>query len=229
MVGVELMASWQQTRKVNNDELLLRVKSTIGNWKAGKFMPLVCRPFSLNSYCLSKVWFRTHSVDLRAGDLTALTSACKSWLNQDMLEKPSELLLYQPVEESGLGMHHVQSKALASLISTFLQTADNPFFQQSLYHSVLYRRYCLQDETATELGLPPYYSMEFFNIIREVVENSPLDPVHMTVKQWYTYILELKVTMEKIDDEGRLKAKLCKVEEREPENNWQIKKSTRLY
>ena len=27
--------------------------------------------------------------------------------------------------------------------------------------------------------------------------------------------------MEKIDDEGRLKAKLCKVEEREPENNWQ--------
>jgi hypothetical protein len=27
--------------------------------------------------------------------------------------------------------------------------------------------------------------------------------------------------MEKIDDEGRMKAKLCKVEEREPENNWQ--------
>ena len=63
MVGVELLASWQRTRKVNNDELLTRVKSTIGSWKSGKFMPLVCRPFSLNSYCLSKVWFRTHSVD----------------------------------------------------------------------------------------------------------------------------------------------------------------------
>ena len=63
--------------------------------------------------------------------------------------------------------------------------------------------------------------MEFFNIIREVVENSPLNPVYMTVKQWYTYLLEIKVTMEKIDDEGRMKSKLCKVEEREPDNNWQ--------
>ena len=27
--------------------------------------------------------------------------------------------------------------------------------------------------------------------------------------------------MEKIDDEGRMQSKLCKVEEREPENNWQ--------
>ena len=42
MVGVELLASWQQTRKVNNDELIARVKSTIGSWKSGKFMPLVC-------------------------------------------------------------------------------------------------------------------------------------------------------------------------------------------
>ena len=46
MVGVYLMASWQQTRKLNNNELI----------------PLVSRPFSLNSYCLIKVWFRTHSV-----------------------------------------------------------------------------------------------------------------------------------------------------------------------
>ena len=29
MIGVELLASWQQTRKVNNDELIERVKSTI--------------------------------------------------------------------------------------------------------------------------------------------------------------------------------------------------------
>ena len=135
MLGVELLASWQQTRKVNNDEILSRIKSTVGSWKSGKFMPLVCRPFSLNSYCLSKAWFRTHSVDLRVEDIASYSSACKNWLYQDMLEKPSELLLYRPVEEGGLGLHHVKSKALASLISTFLQTAANPRFQQSLYHS----------------------------------------------------------------------------------------------
>ena len=185
-------------------------------------MPLVCRPFSLNSYCLSKAWFRTHSVDLRAGDISAYSSACKSWLYQDMLEKPSELLLYRPVEEGGLGLHHVQSKAMASLISTFLQTAANPGFQQSLYHSLLYRRNCLEDDTAPDLILPPYYSRDFFNIIKDVVQNSPLNPIHMSVNQWYRHLLETNVTMEKVDDEGRMVSKLCKVEEREPDTNWQL-------
>ena len=156
------------------------------------------------------------------GDITAYSSACKSWLYQDMLEKPSELLLYRPVEEGGLGLHHVQSKAQVSLISTFLQTAANPGFQNSLYHSLLYRRHCLQDETVPDLVPPPYYSREFFNIIKDVVENTPLNPVHMSVKQWYRHLLETNVTMEKVDDEGRMVAKLCKVEEREPNTDWQL-------
>ena len=155
VVGVELLASWQQTRKVNNDELSDRVKNTIGAWKSGKFMPLVSRPFSINSYCYSKVWFRTHSVDLRVSDVKAISSACKGWLYQDMLEKPSELLLHRPVEEGGLGLHHLQSIALASLINTFLQTSANPSFQQSPYHSLLYRRHCLQDNSVPDIELPP--------------------------------------------------------------------------
>ena len=163
-LGVDLLASWQQTRKANNDELLSRVKSTIGSWKSGKFVPLACRPFSVNSFCLSKVWFRTNSVDL---------SACKGWIYQDMFEKPEELLLYRPVEEGGLGLHHIKSKALAGLISTFLQTAANPCYQQSLYHSLLYRRHCLLDDSALDIAAPPYYSGNFFSIIREVKENIP--------------------------------------------------------
>ena len=156
MVGVELMASWQQTRNVNNEEVLRRLKSTINSWKSGKFMPLVCRPFSLNTYCLSKAWFRSQSVDLRAGDVTAYTRACKSWLYQDIVEKPSELLLYRPTEEGGLGLFHVQCKALSGLIATFLQTAANGNFQNSLYHSILYRYYCLLDHTVPKLDPPPY-------------------------------------------------------------------------
>ena len=112
-VGVHLQATWQKTRKQNNDELVERVKGTIGAWKSGKFMPLVCRPFSLNSYALSKVWFRTHSVDMRAGDITTLASLCKSYMYQDMLEKPSELVLYRKVEHGGLGLHNVKCKAMA--------------------------------------------------------------------------------------------------------------------
>ena len=130
-----------------------------------------------------------------------------------MFEKPEELLLYRPVEEGGLGLHHIKSKALAGLISTFLQTAANPCYQQSLYHSLLYRRHCLLDDSAPDIAAPPYYSGNFFSIIREVKENTPLNPVHMTVREWYHYLLEKEVTMETVDDEGRMVAKLCKVEE----------------
>ena len=73
----------------------------------------------------------THSVDMRAGDITTLASLCKSYMYQDMLEKPSELVLYRKVEDGGLGLHNVKCKAMASLISTFLQTA------------ALFRFYCL--------------------------------------------------------------------------------------
>ena len=78
--GVQLQATWQKTRKENNDELLSKIKTTINSWKSGKFLPLVCCPFSINSYALSRIWFRTSSVDLRVGDITTMTSLCKSYV-----------------------------------------------------------------------------------------------------------------------------------------------------
>ena len=129
-----------------------------------------------------------------------------------MFEKPNDLLLYRTTEEGGLGMHHVQSKALAGLIVTFLQTAANPRFQQSLYHSLLYRRHCLMDLTAPNLPPPPYYSKVFFETIKDVHENSPLNPVHMTVKEWYRHLVEKQVTMVTVDDEGRMMPRLCNLE-----------------
>ena len=59
MVGVTLKATWTQTRKVNGDEIQQRVDNTVKPWKAGKFMPITQRSWSLNSFALSKVWFRT--------------------------------------------------------------------------------------------------------------------------------------------------------------------------
>ena len=183
-------------------------------------MPLVCRPFSLNSYALSKVWFRTHSVDMRAGDITTLASLCKSYMYQDMLEKPSELVLYRKVEHGGLGLHNVKCKAMASLISTFLQTAANKRYQQSLYHNTLYRYYCLGEESVPKPDIPPYYNQQFFDIIKTVKEKTPLNPIYLTVKEWYNYLLEKEVTMEVVDEEGRQRARLCRVELQCPTNDW---------
>ena len=123
MVGVTLMASWVKTRKANGDAVQLRVKNTVNPWKTGKFLPMTQRGWSLNAYALSKVWFRAKSVDLRVCDLKNISSSCKSWLYQDMLIKPEEMLLHRPPSYGGLGLHPVKQKALAGFISTFIQTA----------------------------------------------------------------------------------------------------------
>ena len=101
-------------------------------------MPLSLRPWSINSFLLSKVWFKCGTVDLRVGDITAITSAFKSWLYSDLWEKPSEDVMCRPVCAGGLGVESVKFKALAILIRCFLETAVNPQFQQSLFHSALY-------------------------------------------------------------------------------------------
>ena len=69
-------------------------------------------------------------------------------------------------------------------------------------------------------GVPPYYAGDFFNIIREVKEKSPLNPVHMSVKQWYSYLLERNVIEREIDEDGRRELVPCKVEERDPAAPW---------
>ena len=49
MVGVELKATWIQTRKANGDSIKSKVSTTINSWMDGKFMSLTCRPWSLNT------------------------------------------------------------------------------------------------------------------------------------------------------------------------------------
>ena len=65
MVVVQLRATWIQTRKANGDIIQQRVTNTINPWRGGKFMSLSMRPWSVDNYALSKVWFRCGSVDLR--------------------------------------------------------------------------------------------------------------------------------------------------------------------
>ena len=153
-------------------------------------MPFIMRPFSLN-----KVWFCTNCVDLRITDISSINSKCKAWLYQDMLEKHQEMVLYRTAEQGGLGLHKVKFKALASLITTFLQTAANPRFRTSLYHSSLFIFHILKEETIPDPGFPPYYDEKFFDTIRHYHENSPLYIIHRTSKQWYRALVEDNVTM----------------------------------
>jgi hypothetical protein len=140
-LGCKLYADYRKTRMENGELLKKKVKDQINSWRSGKFMPLTSRPWSLNSYCLSKLWYRTGCLELRLRDSNAITSNIKSWLYQEMILKPQEIMLYRPVDQGGLGMHNVKVRAAAMLAHTFLAQALSPRFPTNHYFHTLYRWY----------------------------------------------------------------------------------------
>ena len=221
MVGVELRSTWVQTRKANGDILQKRISNTMNPWKSGKFMPLTQRPWSINSFALSKVWFRCHSVDLRVADVTAITSSVKSWLYSDMFEKPSESVMVRPTDYGGLGVLSPKYKALASLIRSFLETAANPKFRRNQYHALLFRYHVMEEKSLPDPGYPPYYSSEFFSTIKKVKDETPLNITTMSCSQWYRVLLEDNVTMSTLTDSTRV-YNPCKAELANPTADWQL-------
>ena len=151
----------------------------------------------MNQFCFSRVWFRTHSVDLRVMDINTITSATKSWIYADMLVKPEELVLHRPPSAGGLGALHVKMKALAGLIRTFMETAVNPQFLHSQYHEILYRYHVLEDRSFPNPGLPP------FKNIRKAHKTPHLNVSTMQEGMWYQFLLEDHVTMEELDGQTK--------------------------
>ena len=222
MVGVQLRATWTQTRKANGDIIQERVSNTINPWRAGKFMPLSMRPSSLNSFALSKVWFRCGSVDLRVADINAINSSVKSWLYADMLEKPSEMVMCRPTSHGGLGVHSVKHRAQAVLIRTFMETAAHPQFRHSLLHSHMFQYHVLNNTSLPNPGFLPYYPEPFFRTIRKVHEQTPLDVKTLTISQWARILTEDGLTMEQVPNQETRQYISCSCELLSPNNDWQI-------
>ena len=193
-LGCVLYADYSKTRRENGETLQKRVKDQVNSWKSGKFLPLSSRPWSLNSYCLSKLWYRTGCIDLRIGDSDTITSSIKSWLYQDMLLKPQEMVLYRPLHLGGLGLHNVKQRAKAMLIHTFIAQAVSPQFSTNYYYNSLYRWFILDQHDIPEPIRPPYYSENFFSFLKHIKNTTPLNIVHLSVKQWYQILLEQGVT-----------------------------------
>ena len=231
-VGVELQSSFIQTRKVNGDQLQSKVKNTIGPWRAGRFMPPTMRPFSANTYALSKVWFKCSSVNLRVADINVINSNVKSWLYQDLLEKPGEVVLYRSSQDGGLGLLHVRVRATALLIRSFLETAVNPNFIHNLFHEVLFRYHVLGEDSLPDPGFTPYYDKAFFTTLQHYHDNSPLNIALMSTKQWYTALLEDQVLLSLDEDHATATLIPARVEGLHPtadwKNIWRLTKTTGL-
>ena len=220
-VGVELRSTFSQTRRVNGELLQNRIKNIVGPWKAGRFMDLSQRAFSANCYGLSKVWFKCSVINLRMQDQTSITSQVKSWLYQDLLVKPAELVLYRPITHGGLGLMNVGVRSLALLIRTFLETSINPNFRHSLFHEHLFRYHVMGEHSLPDPGYTPYYNRDFFQTICYFRDTSCLNIASLSIKQWYRLLLEDKILMKAATEEAPTALLPLRCEELHPNNDWE--------
>ena len=126
------------------------------------------------------------------------------------------MIIYRQVGFGRLGVFNVKMRAMAMLIHTFLSQAISPCFSNNQYHKALYYWHVLDDRTIPDPGQPPYYSSEFFKIIRFVKENTPLNVAWVTVKQWYQLLLERGITHTSEDPDTPPLLIKSKLEERHP-------------
>ena len=218
MLGVTLKATYTTTRMSNGQELQERIRKVVGPWRAGRHMALTMRPHLINSTAYSKLFHRCTTGDLRVCDTTAISKQVKSWLYADMLEKPESLALHRNVGEGGLGLHNVELRALAFLISSFLETSCNPKFRHNLYHQALLQYYVL-DEPIMKPDIPPYFRGNFFPTLRRL-NDSPLNIRVIKVRDIYRFLIEdVTMTAPEQDDGPRTLLPL-RVELASPDTDW---------
>ena len=105
-------------------------------------------------------------------------SGMSEWAICRLTRKPEDLALYRQPADGGLGLYHVQQRALANQINCFLETACNPSFRRNQYHLTLYQYFVLE-ENVPKPDIPPYFRGDFFQKIKRI-NASPLSPSRIT-------------------------------------------------
>ena len=140
-----------------------------------------------------------------------------------MLAKPEEMVLHRPHHHGGLGLHSVKFKAMAGYITTFLQTAANPKFCPNLLHSLLYQKHVLgEDVLGVPVTLPPYFNTELFSIIKKVKDETSLNVVNMSEKDWTRLLTEDFITMMDPHPPNPRQFTPCRAELASPTTNWSV-------
>ena len=64
-------------------KLQSQIQYSVSPWKSGKFMPMTLRPYSANTFALSKAWFKCNSVNTRLSDINTINIQVKSLRYKD--------------------------------------------------------------------------------------------------------------------------------------------------
>lgn len=218
-LGVKLARTTTKSRSINGEEMTNRVRNKIASYKAGRHSPLICRPYVINTYVMSKVVYRSGVLNIRAKDTDTIQSAAKQWLYQDLLLRPPETLLYREEELGGLGMVHAASRCKANLIRTFVQQGHTDSIYPSLYLNSLFRCYVLEELEPEKVKRPPYYPPEVFSIIKEA-EEAGENTLAITTRGWQKRIMERGVTHQRDAVSGLPEIIQTGQEERLKQANW---------
>ena len=90
---------------------------------------------------MSKLAYRASAFNLRVSDNNKIQSQVKAWINQGLLLKTPELMMFRKLEEGGLGLVHTGARCTANLIKTFIEQGHNKSRYPNLYLNTLYRCY----------------------------------------------------------------------------------------
>ena len=217
MLGLTLMSTFTTTRKANGDIIKKKYSDKVNPWRAGRFMPINERSHSINTYALSRVWYKAHCIPLRIEDINHINATTRKWLLADLLVKPSNLVCHRKKENGGLNLTHVKSKCLATLIKSFIETASNPKYIKSYYHYALLAWNVYEDYSIPDPGKNPYFNTEFYNKIKEAILKEK-NISKMTCKEWYSFILQSELEETGPNGENRLIP--CRVELKLELHDW---------
>ena len=89
-------------------------------------------------------------------------------------------------------------QALNIFITSFLQTAAYTNFLSNQLHCFIFRKHVLGEEDVPGVPTqpPPYFSQEMFSIVKKVHEESSINIITMTEKDWSRLLTKEYITME---------------------------------
>ena len=203
-LGVQLSRNASKTRRINGEILTTTVKTKIASFKAGRFFPLICRPYAANMYVMSKLCYKAAILDLRCKDLRAIQSSIKSWIFQDMLLKPRESILHRDAVDGGMGLLHVQTRCQAVLAKTFVDQGHTAAPCDNLFLKSLYRAHIIEDLDKSCAKRPQYFPASLFAIIKKVHKSLKGNIFNMSTNRWQHFILERGITHITNDNNGEI-------------------------
>ena len=167
ILGILLYESWRTSQRENGSKILKKVKLVADKWKGGRFYDFLLRPYIVNTYLFSNIWYSAGVIDLQLGHLDDIQKRGNQYVHSDCFLKPQKVANYLEKGKMGLGIVHVRTKALALFIKNILNEA-NPDGNCYLHAVIDY--YCYGKDLETVPVKPDYLTDNLINKIKMVLE-----------------------------------------------------------